>query len=203
MVPLLFATRNGHKTAEFSPIIGRGFSVADLASLPEAPVVEETGTSFEENAILKAVAISCLTGALVVADDSGLEVDVLAGAPGLFSARFAGPNSTDADNIAELLGELQKTDQREPWRARFRCVLALARRSSVLRTFSGTLHGYINTQARGAGGFGYDPVFVPDGFGRTLAEVGVETKNAISHRAAAASELKSFLARSGELRDGV
>ncbi len=179
--------------------MGGGFSVADLASVPHAPIVEETGKSFEENAILKAVAISRLTDQLVVADDSGLEVDALGNAPGIYSARFAGLDSSDEKNVAKLLDELQKVDQPEAWTARFRCVLALARRGSVLQTFSGSLDGQINAQPTGGGGFGYDPVFMPHGMSQTLAEIGEEAKNAISHRAAAASQLKTFLATREEL----
>ena len=127
MRELLVATRHRHKTREFVEIFGREFAVRDLSAEPDAPAIEETGSTFAENAILKAVGISKRFPGLVVADDSGLEVDALSGAPGVFSARYAGLNATDEKNIARLLSELRKISTKRPLTARFRCVLAVAR----------------------------------------------------------------------------
>ena len=149
----LLATRNPHKTREFSEILGEEFVVRDLSAEPDAPSIEETGTTFEENAILKAVAISKRVPGLVVADDSGLEVDALGGAPGIYSARYAGPDAKDNDNIARLLLELRKLSIERPYWARFRCVLALARDRKLLDTFVGVVEGAIVESPRGIGGF--------------------------------------------------
>src|SRR5436190_289396 len=133
MRELVVATRNRHKTREFAEIFGRDFAVRDLSGEPDAPVIEETGSTFAENAILKAVGISKRFPGLVVADDSGLEVDALGGAPGVFSARYAGPAATDAENIAQLLSELRKLSNRQSFTARFRCVLAVAREGEIVK----------------------------------------------------------------------
>lgn len=185
MRQLLLATRNAHKPREFSEILGPDFAVRDLSVEADAPVVEETGSTFAENAILKAVAISNWFGGLVVADDSGLEVDALNGAPGVFSARYAGEDATDQENIARLLAELHRSGARSPFTARFRCVLALARDGEVLETFEGAVEGTIVEPARGEGGFGYDPVFQPAGLTQTFGEISPEEKNRMSHRARA------------------
>jgi len=196
MRQLLLATRNAHKTREFSEILGHGFVVRDLSGEPDAPVIEETGRTFAENAILKAVGISKRFPALVVADDSGLEVDALGGGPGVYSARYAGPNATDAENIALLLSELGKSSQGRPFTARFRCALAVARDGKVLNTVDGVIEGTIVDSPRGSSGFGYDPVFQPSGFGQTFGELSSETKNGISHRAVAIRALRSVLGES-------
>ena len=150
--------------------------------MPAAPAVEETGATFAENAILKALAISKQFHDLVVADDSGLEVDALGGAPGVYSARYAGPDANDDKNIARLLAELRRCPQMKPFRARFRCVLALAREGQILNTVEGVAEGTI-VDPRGVSGFGYDPVFQPVGSERTFAELPPAEKNRISHRA--------------------
>lgn len=191
MRQLLLATRNAHKTREFSEILGPDFVVRDLSAEADAPVVEETGSTFAENAILKAVAISNWFGGLVVADDSGLEVDALNGAPGVFSARYAGEGATDQENIARLLAELHRSGARSPFTARFRCVLALAREGEVLETFEGAVEGTIVEPARGEGGFGYDPVFQPAGLTQTFGEIAPEEKNRMSHRARAIRLLRA------------
>ena len=194
MLRLLLATRNAHKTREFSEILGRDLVVRDLSEELEAPAIEETGSTFAENAILKAVGISKRFSGLVVADDSGLEVDALNGAPGVFSARYAGPGATDAENIARLLSELRAVSKGRPATARFRCVLALARDGEVLGTFEGAIEGVIVDSPRGRVAFGYDPVFQPDGFTRTFAELSAAEKNQISHRAGAIRLLRVKLA---------
>ena len=190
---LLLATRNAHKTAEFAQILGGEFIVSDLRSLPDALEVEETGNTFEENAMRKAVAASRLTKMLVVADDSGLEVEALGGAPGIRSARYAGENATDAENVAKLLAELDSVCDISEAKARFYCALAIARNGEAICTVAGEVRGKIIRQARGNNGFGYDPVFVPEGFRETFAALPVDTKNAISHRARAIAALQNYL----------
>lgn len=192
---LLIATRNANKTREFSEILGVGFEVRDLANASEMPQIEETGSSFEENAILKAVEASRYFPGLVVADDSGLEVDALQGEPGIFSARYAGEQATDAENVARLLMELGRHEP--PHTARFRCCLALALEGKVLQVFNGVVEGAIVDEPRGKAGFGYDPVFQPVGFEQTFGELPAATKNGISHRANATRALqKALLAES-------
>jgi len=190
------ATRNAHKTREIQHILGSGFSVRDLRAYPQISEIIETGTSFEENAKLKALGVSTKLPGLVIADDSGLEVDALGGAPGIHSARYAGANATDTEKIDKLLEELArvraKNDSR---RARFHCLLALARNGEVLGVFEGTAEGEITERPRGSRGFGYDPIFVPKGFERTFGELGPAEKNQLSHRARALEKLRTFLIR--------
>jgi len=192
---LIVATRNAHKTREIQRILGPAFTVRDLSEHPKIPDICENGKSFEENAILKAVGASRHLPGLIVADDSGLEVDALGGAPGIFSARYAGENATGKENIEKLLGELARTGADETERsARFRCVIALARQGKLLGTFQGIVEGTIVEQARGLHGFGYDPIFAPRGFEETFAELPSEVKNTISHRAKAIRALTAKLA---------
>lgn len=188
---VLVSTRNAHKLVEIRQILGPSFELLDLSSVPALGEVEETGTTFEENAALKALAASAHFGGWVLADDSGLEVDALGGAPGVRSARFSGEGATDVTNRALLLEKLATVPagQRS---ARFRCVIALARRGEVLAHFSGAVEGAIIQSEKGDGGFGYDPLFVPEGFGETFAELGAETKNRLSHRGRALAALKSW-----------
>jgi XTP/dITP diphosphohydrolase len=179
---LLLATRNSHKAREFRELLGHDLHVVDLAAFPEIALPEETGCTLEENAILKALAVSQAQSAFVLADDSGLEVDALNGAPGILSARYAGKNATDEENIAKLLRALSQESDRA---ACFRCVLAFARNGRLLDTFAGAVEGTIVDLPRGARGFGYDPVFMPKDFSETFAELVPEVKNQISHRARA------------------
>src|SRR5260370_18860733 len=196
---LLFATRNRDKSRELRELLGRDFEVIDLNSFPEIGTPEETGKTFEENASLKAIAASRDRPAfakrpsgsdlrrgrhlLVIADDSGLEVDALGGAPGIYSARYAGENANDAENVDQLLCELRTRNVDCKKRsARFRCVIALAKDGKLRGTFKGIVEGTIVDPPRGTGGFGYDPVFQPDGFKETVAEIAPELKNKISHR---------------------
>jgi XTP/dITP diphosphohydrolase len=198
---LIVATRNAHKAREIQRIFGPAFTVSDLSEHPEIPKIRENGKSFEENAILKAIGASRYLPGLIVADDSGLEVDALGGAPGIFSARYAGKNTTDKQNIDKLLVELARTGAKETKRsARFRCVIALARQGELLGTFEGIVEGTIVERARGSHGFGYDPIFVPHGFEETFAELPPEVKDTISHRAKAIRELTAKLAAS-KMRD--
>jgi XTP/dITP diphosphohydrolase len=186
VIDLVLATRNSHKTCEIQHILGPGFRVRDLAAHPEVSKIRESGTSFEENAKLKALAASRQLPALVIADDSGLEVDALGGAPGIYSARYAGANAPERDKIDKLLRELVRVHATEDGRrARFRCVVALARNGNLLGTFEGIVEGTIVNEPRGNSGFGYDPIFIPEGFEQTFGELPAEVKNAISHRAKA------------------
>ena len=196
MIELVVATRNKHKTREIQHILGPEFMVRDLAADTDVPEIRESGTSFEENAKLKALAAAKQLPAMVIADDSGLEVDALGGAPGIYSARYAGATSTDRDRIDKLLRELARVRATDDGRrARFRCVVALARNGDLLGIFEGTVEGRITDTARGDSGFGYDPIFVPDGFEQTFGELPREVKNTISHRAQAIRALADRLRR--------
>jgi XTP/dITP diphosphohydrolase len=191
---LILATRNANKTREIKQILGPGLAVRDLTAYSDIPEITESGNSFEENAKLKAIAVSRNLPGLVIADDSGLEVESLGGEPGIHSARYAGANANDKEKIAKLLSRLAKinakSDQR---RARFYCVLAVARGGQVLATFDGIVQGKIAEQPRGSHGFGYDPVFIPTGFKQTFAELPQEVKNSISHRAKAIRKFQAGL----------
>ena len=198
---LLMATHNAHKTREIQRMLGAKFAVRDLSEHPDISKPVENGKTFEENAILKAIAASREVPSLVIADDSGLEVDALGGAPGIYSARYAGENATDKANIDKLLRELARqnvpADQRT---ARFRCVVAAARNGTLLRTFEEVVEGTIVDLPRGSHGFGYDPVFQPKGFDQTFGEMASQLKNKISHRAKAIVALREAL-RAGEIAD--
>ena len=191
---LLLATRNAHKTREFRELLGQAFGVIDLSSFPEIATPEETGRTFEENATLKAIAASKKLPSLVIADDSGLEVEALGGAPGIFSARYAGENAGDVPNVNKLLRELrQRNIATEKRSARFRCVIALAQNGKLLGVFEGFVEGKIVDPPRGSHGFGYDPIFEPKGFDQTFAEMTAESKNQISHRGQAIAALRKAL----------
>ena len=195
---LIFATGNAGKLREALEILGpHGIEVIspyDLGFTKEQVEVEETGSTFEENAIIKVQNLWNLTGMPCFADDSGLVVDALGGAPGIYSARYAsldgsGEDHNFASNIDRLLHELQGVSDR---RARFVCVAALA--IDGIKTFEGTCEGRIAFERAGAGGFGYDPVFIPDAYpDRTLAEVDEDAKNAISHRGNALAKMVEAL----------
>lgn len=188
---LLVSTRNLHKVEEIREILGSEFEVLDLSTFSGVGEVEETGTTFEENATLKALAVSKHFGGWVIADDSGLEVDWLGGAPGVWSARFSGAGATDASNRAMLLEKLAGARGKER-SARFRCVIVLAHGGQKLAAFSGSVEGVIINQEKGSGGFGYDPLFVPEGHCGTFAELGAEVKNTLSHRSRALQGLRSW-----------
>ena len=216
MTTLLIATRNTHKVGEIRAILGEQFSYLTLNDFPDAPAVIEDADTFAGNATKKATELAqWLTSGIstfnfqlstldfVLADDSGLEVDALGGAPGVHSARFAAMdsgtegNSKDADNNAKLL-RLLKNVPSEKLTARFRCVLALVELNSKLNThhstlFPGTCEGRIHLTPHGTNGFGYDPLFIPDGFTQSFAELGDAVKNRISHRAQALSQLRAHL----------
>lgn len=197
MRTLTIGTRNRHKTGEFAAMLGPGWAVEDLAGRPDLPEPHENGSTFAENAAIKAVAASLALPGLVLADDSGLEVDALNGAPGVHSARYAGPGATDAANRQRLLRELAHCRHAacEPISARFRCAIAVAEAGRVLAEFSGAVEGRIVLAEAGTGGFGYDSLFIPDGFDRTFGELDAETKNGLSHRARAMAGVIEWLAR--------
>jgi XTP/dITP diphosphohydrolase len=200
VIELSLATRNAHKTREIQHILGPEFAVCDLRIYPEIREIPENGTSFDENAKLKALAVSKELPGLVIADDSGLEVDALGGAPGTYSARYAGVNATDREKIDKLLGELVQVGvTKDTRRARFRCLIALARNGKLLGIFEGVVEGTIADKVRGNGGFGYDPIFITEGFQETFGELPAEVKNTISHRAKAIRRLALKL-RQLELR---
>ncbi len=193
MIPeLIIATRNVHKAQEIAAILS-GWRIRTLADFSDLPEVEETGRSFAENAALKAQQISARVNGLTLADDSGLCVDVLSGAPGVLSARYAGEHGDDAANNRKLLSELGALSAHAPFRAHFACAMCLAENGQTLANFLGALPGRITLSPRGTNGFGYDPLFVPDGFSCTLAELPEERKNAISHRAMALKQLSEWL----------
>lgn len=191
--PLLIATRNAHKTAEIRQMLGNLFNVEDLNARPGWPEIEETAETFAGNAALKAVGISQVYDGLVLSDDSGLEVEALNGEPGVRSARFAGEKATDAGNRALLLQRLHGV-RGKARSGRFRCVMAIAKGGELLATFDGSVEGIVINEERGTGGFGYDSLFVPEGFCETFAQLPAETKNQLSHRARALEKAARFLA---------
>jgi len=186
---LVLATGNPGKIKECEAFLGpAGFTVLGLDALTDQTPVEETGTTFEANARLKAEGYSLRTPHLVLADDSGLEVDALAGGPGVLSARYGGPDLTDPERCTAILGALASTSDEERT-ARFRCVLALAKAGRTLATFDGVVEGTILREPRGANGFGYDPIFFHPGAARTFAELTRAEKEALSHRGQAIRQL--------------
>ena len=192
---LLVATRNKHKLEEIHAILaGLDVELHSALDFPEIPDVIEDGDTFEANAIKKAVTLARATGCWALADDSGLEVEALGNAPGVYSARYAGEPVSYSANNAKLLRELAgQTDRR----ARFRCVMALSDPAGRAETVEGRCEGRIIEALRGVAGFGYDPLFVPEGFEETIAEMPADQKNAISHRgralAAAQEKWKQLL----------
>lgn len=194
---LLIATKNAHKTQEIRAMLGPDWDVTDLTAHPEIPAPEETGRTFDANARIKAEAASRIFPGIVLSDDSGLEVDALDGAPGVDSAVYAGAHGNDAANRERLKEELRKLDAIEPCTARFRCVMALAEGGKTLATFDGRVEGQVLSIERGEGGFGYDSMFVPDGYEQTFAEIAAGIKNQLSHRARALDQAKAHLANLG------
>ncbi|MDD3718520.1 MAG: XTP/dITP diphosphatase [Actinomycetota bacterium] len=192
---LALATGNRGKIREMRDLLA-GLDIEVLArdDLEGWPALEEKGDTFEENAATKSLELSRWAGMPALADDSGLEVEALGGAPGVISARYAGAQGDDAANIARLLREMQGTPP-EKRKARFVCVLVLASPGGQTLEIRETCEGAITTAPRGEGGFGYDPVFVPDGMERTMAELSLEEKNAVSHRGRALRRLRALLVR--------
>ncbi len=192
---LTIATRNAHKAQEIAAILPPHFTVRTLADYPTLPDVEETGTTFAENAALKACGISAALPGLVLADDSGLCVDALEGAPGVYSARYAGEHGNDAANNAKLLADLAALPADTAKTARFMCAMCLAEGGSVKAEFIGKVEGSITATPAGEHGFGYDPLFVPHGYSCTMAQLPAEEKNRISHRADALQQFLAFINR--------
>ncbi len=189
---LLIATHNQGKLHEYRKLLqDLPLSLTYLDEIGIVEEVAETGSTFAANAVLKARHYAALTGLWTWADDSGLEVDALQGAPGVHSARYAGSDATDRDRFEKLLMELDPYPR--PWTARFQCVVAIARPDAGVECRSGTLEGLITEVPRGANGFGYDPVFFVPQMGRTLAELETTVKNGISHRGQASREAKALL----------
>ena len=192
---LCIATRNAHKTQEMAPVLSPFWLVQSSIDYPQLDAneeIEETGDTFLANATLKAVATSQVIPDYVLADDSGLECDALDGAPGVFSARYGGIPSSVEKNNAKLLQELDRVGAVTPQQrlARFRCVLVLAREGEILGSFDGTCEGTIGLAPKGTNGFGYDPLFVPQGYARTFGQLTEKTKTGLSHRGLA---LKNFV----------
>lgn len=195
---LVIATRNQGKLKEIRRLLqDTSIAVLGLESFPGLPEVEEDGATFAENARKKAETIAHLTGKLTLADDSGLEVAALNGAPGVHSARYAGPAARDADNNAKLLQALAGVapEQRQ---GAFCCAMALAGPGRDTQLFFGRVEGRILTAGRGDGGFGYDPLFLVREFGQTMAELPLETKNRISHRGQALRQAVAVLLGAGK-----
>jgi len=194
-VQLVFASRNRDKIAELSHALeGLPFDVCGAADFPEVPDVEETGATLEENALLKVRAVHAATRALCLADDTGLEVDALDGAPGVYSARFAGPGQTYAKNLEKLIRVLEGCPAARRT-ARFRTVVAIAFPDGREETTEGVCEGRILDHRQGDGGFGYDPVFYHPESGKTFAEMGLEEKGKVSHRGLAMARAREILVR--------
>jgi XTP/dITP diphosphohydrolase len=193
MKEVIIATKNPGKAREFEHIFAkRGIVVRTLLDFPEIPDVAETGTTFEENAILKAETVSKFLNKMVIGDDSGLMVDALEGRPGIYSARYAGEPKNDQNNTNKLLSELKGVPE-DKRTARFYCALAVAIPGKETFTVSGTCEGRILEEQRGTNGFGYDPVFYVPEKGAAMAELSADEKNKISHRANALKKLDKVL----------
>jgi len=209
---IVFATNNEHKLSEIRAILGPSFDVVSLADIGCHKDIPETGQTLEENALMKAEYVYNKYHLSCFADDTGLEVEALNGAPGVYSARYAaivpagepaGPSHDSEANMARLLRELANNNNRK---ARFRTVIALIEKKDVcpcgctsikvVHKFEGIVNGEITREKSGAEGFGYDPIFRPDGYDKTFAELGLDIKNQISHRARATAKLCEFLVKS-------
>ena len=193
---IVFATNNAHKLSEIKDILGEGFEVLSLSDIGCHDDIPETAGTLEGNALLKAQYIHDHYHINCFADDTGLEVEALNGAPGVFSARYAGGEGHDSEaNMSKLLSELKEKNNRK---ARFRTVIALIEceegtTKPKTTCFEGIVEGHITKERHGSEGFGYDPIFMPDGYDKTFAELGMEIKNHISHRARAVEKLAQFL----------
>ena len=188
MAYIVVATQNEHKVDEYRELLkDQDVELRSLQDYPNFPDVEENGKTFAENAGIKAVAASKYCDVPAFADDSGLEVEALDGRPGIYSARYA---PTSKERIEKLLGELKGCENR---RARFVCAIAIAINGEVIETFEGEVKGVITDAPRGEGGFGYDPVFLPDGYDQTFGEMAANLKNSISHRANAFKKAMEFI----------
>ena len=193
MKQIIIATKNKGKAKDFEALFNpHGYQVLTLHDVADHMDVEETGTTFEENALLKATALADYLQSIVIADDSGLEIDALEGRPGVYSARYAGEEKSDEANMQKVLDELQGVPESERT-ARFVCAIAVASPSIEPFTVRGTCEGVIATERRGTNGFGYDPIFFVPSEGKMMAELSPEEKGAISHRGNALKQLSSRL----------
>lgn len=189
---IVIATSNQHKLSEVSEILkGLSARMLSLVDFPDIGVIEETGSSFQENALIKARIVYGKTGLLTLADDSGLEVDALDGAPGVHSARYAGKSQDYQANNQKLLQELHEVPDNHR-NAQFRCIVAIVG-PKIEQVVEGAVRGFIIRELRGNKGFGYDPLFIPEGFNNTFAELGEEIKNQMSHRARAFLKARKVL----------
>ncbi len=196
MIRLLFATGNKGKLREAAEILGPEYVLSTPAEFGVTEEIPETGETLKENSIQKAQYLFERTGMSCFADDTGLEVDCLGGAPGVYTARYAGEHCSFDDNMAKLLREMAALGPDVPRTARFRSVVTLMLPCGDYYCFEGCVEGKIATQRSGCQGFGYDPVFIPDGFGgKTFAEISEEEKNAVSHRGKALRAMAAFLAQ--------
>ncbi|MBD1381163.1 XTP/dITP diphosphatase [Metabacillus arenae] len=193
MDEVIIATKNEGKAAEFKTMLAPlGVKVRTLLDFPEIEDIEETGHTFEENAVLKAEETAFALQKMVIADDSGLSIEYLGGKPGVYSARYAGEQKDDAKNIQKVLQELKGVPHEER-SARFHCALAIAAPGQETITVEGTVEGIIAEKPEGMGGFGYDPIFIVKDKGKTMAQLTKEEKNKISHRANALNKLQLLL----------
>lgn len=196
---LIIATGNAHKVEEFELLLkDLDFKVCSAKVCGGMPEVDENGSTFAANAQLKAQALRKLapTGAWVMADDSGLEVDALGGAPGIYSARYAGEDASDHDNLVKLLDALRNVPK-EKRTARFRCVLCVIDHEGHTTHYDGSCEGCLDFEVHGDGGFGYDPIFIPDGYSESFAQLGYEVKSRLSHRAKAVEWMRAIVGSSG------
>lgn len=190
-IVLVFASHNAHKAQEIQQLVGNTYLIKTLTDIGCSDDIAETGNTLTENAQIKSRFVYEKFGLDCFADDTGLEVDILGGSPGVYSARYAGPQRSDADNIRLLLQNLEgKTDRK----AQFRTVISLIQGGKET-LFEGVLRGVINTAPKGDNGFGYDPIFEPEGSSLTLAQISLEEKNKISHRARAMQKIITYLKR--------
>jgi XTP/dITP diphosphohydrolase len=194
LTELLFATRNQGKVREVAAMLAELYRVTSLRDHPDLPEIEETGTTFEANAALKAIGISQITHGWVLADDSGLEVDALQGMPGVLSARYAGQHGDDAANNRKLLAAMAEVPE-GACGAQFRCAMALAFDGQVRFRAEGIVRGVLAHELSGNKGFGYDPLFIPEGWDQTFAVLPEDVKNRISHRGEALRRVVSWLSR--------
>lgn len=189
MKRIVFATHNKHKAEEVQAVIGNTVELVDLSRIGCHEDIPETADTLEGNALMKARFVWAKYGSDCFADDTGLEVAALSNAPGVYSARYAGEDKNPEDNMKKVLEELRNETDRS---ARFRTVIALILDGEEF-LFEGIINGHLIEEKRGSGGFGYDPIFVPEGYDKTFAELGSDIKNTISHRAMATNQLKTFL----------
>jgi XTP/dITP diphosphohydrolase len=192
---IVLATRNEKKIEEIKRVIGdMPVSILTIDAFPECPEVEEEGVTFQENAVRKATTVAQCTGKPSLADDSGLEVNTLSNAPGVLSSRYAGEGATDGKNIEKLLYEMRSIVDEER-NARFVCCLALAFPDGRVEIFSGQVEGRIGREPKGSHGFGYDPLFYPEGHNKTFAEMPADDKDTLSHRGKALRAFQKYLRR--------